>query len=180
MKIMTIGANGSGKSTFSMELSKLLQLPLYHLDAYFWKPGWVQTPNDEWDEFIRELVIQEEWIIDGYYGRTLDIRMQAADVIIFFDLSPWITTYRVIKRRIQYHGKTRPDLNEGCPESIDWEFIKYGWNFRKNKRAGIIDKLNNHADTAQIVILNNPKQVRMVLDGVQRHGVDYFEQHDTP
>ncbi|OBZ18531.1 AAA family ATPase [Bacillus sp. FJAT-27264] len=168
MKIMIIGSNGSGKSTFSRELGEILQLPVYHLDLYFWKPGWIQIPNEEWVDLIKDLVEREEWIIDGYYGRTLDIRMQAADVIVLFDLSPWITTYRVIKRRIQYHGKSRPDLNEECPESIDWQFIKYGWNFRRDRLPGIMDKLRNYSDQTRIIIIKTPKEAVRVLNEFKR------------
>ncbi|MFF2014604.1 DNA topology modulation protein [Paenibacillus sp. NPDC058177] len=170
MKIMIIGSNGSGKSTFSRELGEILQLPVYHLDLYFWKPGWVQIPNEEWVDLIKGLVEREEWIIDGYYGRTLDIRMQAADVIVLFDLSPWITTYRVIKRRIQYHGKSRPDLNEECPESIDWQFIKYGWNFRRDRLPGIMNKLQNYSDQTRIIIIKTPKEAVKVLDEFRSKG----------
>lgn len=175
MKIMVIGSGGSGKSTFSREIGEVLKLPVYHLDVYFWKPGWVQTPNEEWADFNKRLVTKNEWIIDGYYGRTIEIRMQTADVIFFFDLSPWITTYRVLKRRIQYHGKTRPDLNEGCPESLDWQFIKYCWNFRRDKRPGIIEKLNNHSVNTKIIIIKNPKEARPILNALRNTGISYFE-----
>jgi len=160
---MIIGSPGSGKSTFSRKLSEALNLPLYHLDLYFWKPGWVQTPVDEWTKFIEQLVIQDKWIIDGYYGRTLDTRMQAADVIILFDLSPWITTYRVIKRRIQYHGKSRPDLNVDCPESLDWELVKYSWNFRKNRIPGINERIQKHSKNKKIIIIKNSKEAKFIL-----------------
>lgn len=174
MKIMLIGSSGSGKSTFSRELGEILNLPVYHLDAYFWRPGWVQTSHEEWVDFNRSLVTKEAWIIDGYYGRTLDIRLQAADVVIFFDLSPIITTYRVLKRRIQYHGKTRPDLNEGCPESIDWEFLKYGWNFRRDKRPGIMEKLNSYSSTTKIIIIRKPKEASLMLQAIRCAGLSYF------
>ncbi|MNP06465.1 topology modulation protein [compost metagenome] len=51
MKIMTIGSSGSGKSTFSRKLGEELSIPVYHLDAYYWQPGWVETPREEWIEF---------------------------------------------------------------------------------------------------------------------------------
>ncbi|OPA73801.1 AAA family ATPase [Paenibacillus selenitireducens] len=175
MKIMIIGSSGSGKSTFSRQLGDLLDLPVYHLDVYFWKPGWVQTPDVEWVEFNKNLVAKDEWIIDGYYGRTMDIRVQAADVIFFLDLPPWITIYRVIKRRIQYHGKTRPDLNEGCPESLDWQFIKYAWRFRQDKKPAIIEKLEKHAEKTKIIMMKSPKEVKRLLNTLQSNGIGYFE-----
>jgi adenylate kinase family enzyme len=159
-KIIILGSGGSGKSTFSRKLGETIKLPVYHLDAYFWRPGWIPTPNDEWDDFQKELIQKDEWIIDGNYGRTVEIRIKAADTIIYFDLSRWITTYRVIKRRIMYHGRTRPDLTEGCPEQLDWEFIKWVWNFKKNKRPGIIAKLNNYKDDKKVIIVRNPLEVK--------------------
>jgi len=179
MRIMIIGSSGSGKSTFSRQLGEVIKLPVYHLDLFFWKPGWIETPKDEWEELNKQLVSKDNWIIDGHYGRTIDIRMQAADVIIFFDLSPMITTYRVLKRRIQYHGKSRPDLNEGCPESIDWQFIKYTWNFRNNKRQGIVEKLKNHIKDKKVIIIKRPKEARMILNEIKSKGVCYFDEVDN-
>lgn len=177
MKIMVIGSSGSGKSTFSRELGKVLGLPVHHLDLYYWKPGWIETPREEWEEFNKQLVAKENWIIDGHFGRTMDIRMKAADVIIFFDLSPIITTYRVIKRRIQYHGKTRPDLNEGCPESIDWLFIKNGWNFRRDKRPAIIEQLKQQPSNKCVMVIGSLNQAKTVLSEIHRKGDRYFEQY---
>ena len=158
-KIMIIGSGGAGKSTLARELGKILKLPIFHLDAYYWKPGWVATPNDEWDALQEQLVKQDQWIIDGNYGRTQTIRMNEADVIILLDISKWITTFRVIKRRIQYHGKTRPDLNEGCPESLDFEFIKFVWQFQKKKIPKILEVLKQYPNK-KVIILKSSKQVQ--------------------
>ncbi|WP_068781077.1 DNA topology modulation protein [Paenibacillus sp. GM2] len=172
MKIMIIGANGSGKSTFARKLGEILNVPVHHLDYYFWKPRWQETPPEEWNEFINHLVQEDQWIIDGYYGRTLDIRLEAADVIFFMDLSPWVTTYRVIKRRIQYHGKSRPDLNEGCPESIDWPFIKYSWNFRRDKRPAVMEKLQRYSTGKRVIIVKNSRQVEFLLHEIRNKWKD--------
>lgn len=173
-RIMIIGSGGAGKSTLARQLGEALQLPVHHLDAYYWKPGWTPTPNEEWDLFQENLVQEERWIIDGNYGRTLDIRMKRADVIILLDFSRWITVYRVIKRRIMYHGKTRPDLNEECPESLDFEFIKWVWNFRKTRIPGIIGKLRKYSDK-KIIVLKSPKEVRFLLDQVGTLDVSCFK-----
>ncbi|MCQ6557668.1 DNA topology modulation protein [Paenibacillus mendelii] len=174
MKIMIIGSGGSGKSTFARQLSSILGLPVHHLDAYYYKPGWVPTPKQEWDEIQKRLVAQKEWIIDGNYGRTLPIRMNAADVIIYFDLSRWITTYRVIKRRVQYNGITRPDLNEGCPERLDWAFLKWVWNFKKTSRTGIMEKMDAYKDGKAIIVIRTTKQVKGLIKQLKLEGRSYF------
>lgn len=179
MKIMIIGSSGAGKSTFARELGEILELPVYHLDYYFWKPGWQETPYEEWVDFNKNLVMKDKWIIDGYYGRTVEIRMLAADIIFFFDISPFITTYRVLKRRIQYHGKSRPDLNEGCPESLDWQFIKLGWNFRKTKRPRILEKLNRHAKTSKVIMIQHPKEAKWILNELHTKGSAYFDEIES-
>jgi adenylate kinase family enzyme len=177
-RIMIIGSGGAGKSTLSRQLGDILNVPVYHLDAYFWKPGWVPTPYDEWDDFQQKLVLEESWIIDGNYGRTFDIRMKQADVIILLDFSRWITTYRVIKRRIIYHGKTRPDLNEACPESLDFEFIKWVWNFKKTKISGIMEKLTEYQDK-KIIVLKSQKHVEKLIQKIKTIGVSYFREDEN-
>lgn len=160
-KIVVIGSGGSGKSTLARIIGDITKLPVYHLDALYWRAGWNATPNEEWNAVQRELIKLDEWIIDGNYGRTLDIRMEAADTIVFFDLSRWLTTYRVIKRRVMYHGRSRPDLTEGCPEKLDMEFVKWVWNFRRDKRPAIIDKLKHYSNTKKkIIILKTNSDVR--------------------
>ncbi|MFP4977285.1 DNA topology modulation protein [Paenibacillus sp. CN-4] len=172
MKIVVIGSPGSGKSTFAGTAGGLLHLPVHHLDAFYWKPGWVETPKEEWLEFTKQLVSEDSWIIDGHYGSTLELRMQAADVIVYFDLSPWVTTYRVIKRRIRYHGKTRPDLNEGCPESIDWAFVKYGWRFRQDRRPAILEKIGRLPSDKTVIILRSRAEVRRLLERIRQRGAE--------
>ncbi len=142
----------------------MLHLPVIHLDKYFWKPNWIQTPDDEWDRIVEDFTEQDQWIMDGNYSRTLDIRIRRADVIIFLDMPTLLCLYRVVKRRIQYHNKTRPDLNEDCPEKLDWEFIKWVWNYKKRSRNRVLEKLEHAKNEKQIFIVKNRKQINDLID----------------
>ncbi|MBT4500077.1 MAG: DNA topology modulation protein [Gemmatimonadetes bacterium] len=161
-RIAIIGAGGAGKSTLARQLGEVLGIEVIHLDALFWKPGWVDTPRDEWAAIQRELVARDEWIIDGNYGGTMDIRLDAADTVLFLDASRWRCIYQVLKRRIQYHGKTRPDLDAGCPERIGWEFLQWIWTYPERKRPGILEKLTDIS--ASVITLRSRRQVRAFLD----------------
>lgn len=109
-KIALIGSGGSGKSTLARKLGKKLNIEVYHLDALLWKPNWTPTSKEEQRNIQNELVKKDQWIIDGNYSGTMDIRLNAADAIILVDISRVRCVYRVLKRMIQYRGKSRPDM----------------------------------------------------------------------
>ncbi|MGE8203561.1 topology modulation protein [Heyndrickxia sp. NPDC080065] len=125
-RIMVIGVSaGVGKSTFARKLGENLSLPVYHLDAYFWKPGWIQAPLEEFRNAQKKMVEEDQWIIEGNYTSTYDIRAEKADTIIYLELPLYVCLYRVVTRWLKNIGRTRPDMAEGCKEKIDWEFIKF-------------------------------------------------------
>ena len=159
-KIAIIGSGGSGKSTLAKELGQILHLPVYHLDSLYWKPNWVPTPKTEWAQMMEALVAKETWIIDGNYGGTMDIRLNKADTIIYLDYPTYIPLYRVLKRRVQYHGKSRPDMGEGCEEKIDAQFIKWVLHYRRDKRPGILNKLNQLKATKEVLIFDTPNTLK--------------------
>jgi hypothetical protein len=37
-------------------------------------------------------------------------------------------------------------MAEGCDERFDWEFIKYVWNFRRDKNPNIVSRLAKFRD----------------------------------
>ncbi|WP_160042652.1 DNA topology modulation protein [Paenibacillus sp. USDA918EY] len=162
-KITIIGSGGSGKSTLASELGKILGLPVYHLDALHWKTGWKPTPKKEWDQLMEELVSRNEWIIDGNYGRSMDVRLQASDTIIYLDYPTYLSLFRGIKRSMQYYGKTRPDMGEGCAERIDFQFFKWILHYRRDQRPNILKKLNMLQDKKNIHIFASPKQLKNFL-----------------
>src|SRR3954466_4414965 len=111
-KVLVIGPGGAGKSTFAKRLGELLKIEVLHLDKFYWRPGWVETPKSEWLKTIEELVEGESWIMDGNYSGTLDVRFTACDTVIFLDMSRALCLWRVLKRVIMYWKRSRPDMAE--------------------------------------------------------------------
>lgn len=155
-RILVIGCSGAGKSTLSKELGKKLQLPVLHLDALYWNEGWVPTPKPVFREKLQRALMEEEWIIDGNFNSTIEMRAKYADLVIFLDYPNWLCLARVFKRRIMYHGKARPDMVEGCTEKLDWEFVKFIWTYSKKKRPGVFQMLDRC--DADLVVLTSPKE----------------------
>ena len=161
-RIMIIGCGGSGKSTLARQLGEKLNLPVVHLDKLFWKPGWVESAKEEIDAKIMEELCKPQWIMDGNYNRTLPRRLRYCDTVIYLDFSRFACLMGVAKRIITTYGKVRPDMGEGCPERFDLDFLKWVWNFNKNKREEYY-RLLNETEGIEKIVLKNRRAVKRFL-----------------
>ena len=161
-RIMIIGCGGSGKSTLARQLGQKLRLPVVHLDQLFWTPGWVSISKDEFDRVHEAALAEERWIMDGNFDRTIPKRLQRCDTVIYLDFSRFTCLMGVLKRVLTTYGKVRPDMGEGCPERIDLDFLKWVWNFNKNKRERNY-RLLKEAEGVQVIILKNRRMVKKFL-----------------
>ncbi len=154
-RVLVMGPSGSGKSTVARELGEILGINVIHLDAVFWNPGWVETPRPQFRETLEGLVKGESWIMDGSYSNTLDIRLPVADTVVFLDLLRRTCLWRVIRRRLQYRGRSRPDIAPGCPERLTWEFLKWIWDYPRKRRRQTLEIIDQYADGRRIVRLGS-------------------------
>ncbi len=158
-RIAVIGCPGSGKSTLARILGERLAVPVVHLDRLFWRPGWVESSHATFVEKVRDAVSGERWVLDGNFGSTQHIVLSAADTIVWLDLPRGTCLWRVMKRLCTYFGRTRPDLPEGCPEKLDFEFLEYILTFHKHARPGIIARLKTCRADQRLIVLNEPADV---------------------
>ena len=164
-RILILGCCGAGKSTFARLLSEKIGIGIIHLDKEYWNPGWVETPKGEWEDKVKELVKQEEWIMDGNYLGSLDIRLPRADTIIYLDRSTHVCLFRVLKRIWKYHGEVRPDMVEGCKERFDLNFLHYVAVFNLVKKKKVINKIKKTNTTQNLHIFKEALQLNIFLDG---------------
>jgi adenylate kinase family enzyme len=162
-KISVIGSPGAGKSTFAAELGWITQLPVIHLDKEFWQPGWVEMPREEWRERVSALVEADNWIIDGTYDNSLDIRLPRADAVIFLDFPRYLCIWRICKRFITNFGRACFDMAEGCPEILDWSFLKWVWNYRRDHYPKIHEYLLKYFPHGSLFVLKNQAEVRRFI-----------------
>lgn len=141
-RILLIGCGGSGKSTLARKLGEKTGLPVVHLDQIYWKPGWQPLPREEFDEKLIDELQKPEWIIDGNFDRTIPTRLNYCDSVIFLDLPRLVCLFGVLRRILSSYGRTRPDMGEGCPEKFDPSFLKWVWNFNRQKREKYLALLN--------------------------------------
>jgi len=162
-RIMIIGPGNSGKSTLAVKLGKKLDLPVYHLDQYFWLSNWEPKEKGEWETDHLRLIKQDSWIVEGAFSSLYDIRAKHADTIIFMNLPRRIIIPRWVLRRIKYRGKTRPDMAEGNIEKLSMGYLKWLYSYNR-KRA--IDLLEKYQDAKNTFNLKSKKDIRKFLDQV--------------
>ncbi len=44
----------------------------------------------------------------------------------------------VLSRIVTTYGTVRPEMAPGCPERLDWEFLRYVWTFRNVQRPKLL------------------------------------------
>lgn len=165
-RVLVIGSGGSGKSTVAKEIAARTGLPLIHLDQLFWHPGWVPTPDPEWDRVTDELIAQDAWVMDGNYGRTLPKRLAAADTVVFLDMPRVLCTWRILKRRFTHLGQNRPDVAPGCPEHLSWEFFHWVWTYPSRRRPGVLRQLEGLSSDKRVILLESATEVQAFLQGL--------------
>jgi adenylate kinase family enzyme len=162
-RILVIGSGGAGKSTLARRLGRRLGLEVLHLDVFFWRPGWVETPKDEWRRTIEGLCARESWVMDGNFSGTLDVRLAACDTVVFLDLPRAVCLWRVLKRLVRYRNRRRPDMAEGCGEKLDLKFLHWVWTFPARSRGKVLARLDEAAAGKRVVRLRSDAEIERFL-----------------
>lgn len=150
-RVVIIGPGASGKSTLARQLGEITGLRVIELDKVFWQPGLVETPRDHWVELQQKLVRENQWIMDGDLGPndTIEVRLRAADTIIFLDFSIVRCAWRAVRR-----SRERSDF---------WLWLL---RYRRHSRPFLMKAISNHAATATVHLLRDPKAVRRFVADV--------------
>lgn len=140
-RIIILGCPGSGKSTFAKKLHECTKISLFHLDNIWWNQNRTHINRDEFDDRIASILKMEEWIIDGDYSRTYEVRIKASDTIFFLDYDKDKCMYG-IKERV---GKERTDI-PWTEYNLDKELVEEVKNYNSQNRPIILDLINKYKD----------------------------------
>ena len=162
-RVLVIGPGGAGKSTFARRLGEVLNLEVTHLDRAYWRSGWTKPAAEDWQQTVTELARRDSWIMDGNFGGTLELRVKHCDTIIFLDMSRPLCLWRVVKRRLTYRNRSRPDMTEGCHEKLDLDFILWVWNYSRRSRPRVVRLLNEVTGDKRVIWLRSPREAERFL-----------------
>ncbi|MDE5742139.1 MAG: adenylate kinase [Oscillospiraceae bacterium] len=145
-KIIVIGSPGAGKSTFSRQLRDITDLPLYHLDMINHKPDRTTVTREEFDSRLDEILRTDNWIIDGNYQRTIEMRLEKCDTVFLLDF-PLDVCLAGAASRV---GKKREDM-PWIENELDEEFRQWIVDFPKEKLPEIYQMLDKYSEKNVII-----------------------------
>ncbi len=126
---------------------------MIELDKVFWRAGLLATPRDQWVVLQEKLVAEDGWIMEGDLGPydAVEVRLQAADTIIFLDFSLVRCAWRAVRR-----SGERADF---------WRWLV---TYRFQSRPGLMKAIANHAASADLWVLRGPRALRRFVANVER------------
>ena len=152
-----LGCGGSGKSWLCARVGEQLGLPVYGLDALYFGRGWTRASEEEFERRQRELVAEPAWVIDGNHAGTAEIRLAAADIVVFLDRSTVSCLWGLVRRRLVRRGPPRP----GVPgaERLNPRFVLHVATFRLRRRPHMMELFETKR-AGRLVLLRNARQMR--------------------
>ncbi len=162
-KIIVIGCAGAGKSVFSRALRDKIGLPLYHLDLIYWREDGTTLEKSAFQEILQSILDRDEWIIDGNYSSTMELRVQACDTVIFLDYPTEVCLDGIAKRA----GKYRSDMAwKQAGDIDDAEFVEFVKNYNLQNRPRVIELLENYTDK-RIVVFKSREESERYLKSIK-------------
>lgn len=168
-RIIIIGGNGSGKSTFAKNLHAITGIPLVHLDCLLWYGDWQTRTREEFDRLLQAELEKDVWIIDGNYNRTIPHRLSYCDTVFYFDFSTFRCLWGVTWRVLTNLGRVRDDMGGNCRERFDLSFYKAILGFNKAHRAdyyALLEEAQKNGRT--VIIFHNRRQMKRYLNTLEK------------
>ena len=153
-RVVILGPGASGKSRLAIHLGRITGLPVIELDKVFWRPGLAATPRDQWIKLQERHVEENGWIIDGDLGPydAVEVRLKAADTVIFLDFLLIRCAWRAIRR-----SRERADF---------WLWLL---RYRRQSRPFLMEAIVKYAGHATLYVIRNPEALRRFVADVRRN-----------
>ncbi|MDD2487463.1 MAG: hypothetical protein PHS92_03770 [Candidatus Gracilibacteria bacterium] len=155
MKIYITGPGGSGKSTISIKLAKLYNLPVIHLDKLLWvQPG---VENKNYGDLQRAAIKEEKWIIEGPSCSIVKEMKNDIDLIILLNPNPIINVFNVVKRYIKgrFFNGERIGVNIESENQLSLNFLYRTLIYRKRQLPRLLKNINDSGLIPKLLEINS-------------------------
>lgn len=166
MKIIIIGCPGAGKSSLTRRINEFLCYPVMHLDKVYHLGNKAHITREDIIKKVTNFAnTHHDWIIDGNYISTLEMRADLADTIVFLNIPSKICLTNARNREAEYikTGVNKDDIAENFDGIMTAEFVEYIKNFEKDTMPKIKEILKEYS-YKNVKIINNYTELEDVID----------------
>jgi len=169
-RIKIYGCTCSGKTTFALQLSEILDIPVFHIDDFFWEENWKQRNPEEFRKDIENIVVKERWILDGNYDRVKDLILPRTTMIVILNPSLFTVYWRLIIRSFARRGRRQKNVTR-LPEKITeenrrfsalrsiFELIPHAFKFKHKRLRTLKRESIRLLGKYNVFVLKNKKQI---------------------
>lgn len=151
-RVIVIGCPGAGKSTFARRLRDATGLPLHYLDRIWHRADRTNVSKAEFDARLGEILEGDEWILDGNYKRTIEMRLKKCDTVFLLDY-PLEVCLEGAQARV---GTEREDM-PWMETELDAEFRQWIVDFAEDQLPCIYDLLEKYREDKAVFIFKSRK-----------------------
>jgi adenylate kinase family enzyme len=159
MKIHIFGCSGSGKTWLANKLDKKYNLLHCDLDNLFWDNSQgtygVRTPAEQRGLMLKEVLKQENWVVEGVYYAWVSESFEKADKIVVLDIPASITNFRIIRRFIRRKLGLETAKKETVRSLI--QLLKWIKHFRKDNFPEAMELLQPYQE--KVIVLRSVKEI---------------------
>ena len=125
-RVIVVGANGAGKTTFANRLADQIATQVIHKDALVLTTSWKRRSEERVQEALLQRLADQRWVLEGGPSILSPTALQRAELIIWLDAPAPLRVWRIIVRSLRYFGRTRPEHPSGNPDwpgRRQWRFL---------------------------------------------------------
>lgn len=176
-RINVVGTSGSGKSTVAKKLSGALSIPYVEMDQIFWGQDWHWPSDEKFFNDLRKNIAPDKWILDGNYTRTLSIKWEKVQMVVWIDLPLKKTLFQAITRAFKRSISGKEIWpNTGNKESFRKSFFSKDsiilWTlktYKKVKQQYVLHMNNEKYSHIKFVRLTSHKEIDEFLEKMKLH-----------
>jgi len=161
-KVIIIGCPGSGKSTFGRKLMSISGLTLHHLDMMYWNADRTTVPKEVFTENLQKILENQEWIIDGNYTSTMEMRIKECDTVFFLDYPTRVCIDGIKSRK----GQVRSDMPWVEDDNEDQDFINFVLGYNTKTRPVVLELLKKYS-LKNIIVFSSREESEEFLLGLK-------------
>jgi adenylate kinase family enzyme len=161
-RVIVIGCPGSGKSTFAAALHNKTEIPLYHLDMMYWNADRTTVEREVFLARLGEVLERDEWIIDGNYQSTMEMRIKECDKIILLDYPTEVCIQGAVSRI----GMGRGDI-PWTESKLDSQFEKEIREFKTKRLPQIYLLLDKYSGEKSVTVLRSREEADEYVESIK-------------